>query len=140
MILTETVKDNIVDLQTLPKDILDKRKELNGRSGDELKALEREMADSESEVLFEISEDRDQKGKPKFSNKETREAEKIRRLKKDQTYQKLIFARDEILNKRADIDLEIKALQDKLSAQKALAYLLGGILSSGYNHALGTHI
>lgn len=137
MTLVEIVKDNIQDLQTLPKDILDKRKGLNGRSGDELKALEREMAESESEVLFEISEDKDEKDKPKFSNKETREAEKTRRLKKDQTYQKLLFARDEILNKRADIKLEIDALEDKLSAQKALAHLLAGILSSGYNHALG---
>ena len=136
MILTEIVKDNIVDLQTLPKDILDKRKELNGLSGNELKIIEREMEELESEALFEVSEDKDEKGKPKFSNKETRDAEKSRRLRDDVAYQKLIAKKDEIQDKRADIDLGIKALQDNLSAQKALAYLLGGILSSGYNHAL----
>ena len=137
MTLAEIVKYNIRDLQFLPKAILDERKKLNGSSGHELKTIEREMEALESEVLFEIFEDKDEKGKSKFSNKETRDAEKSRRLRNDVAYQKLITKKDEIQDERAAIDLAIKALQDNLSAQKALAHLLGGILSSGYNHALG---
>lgn len=136
MTLPEIVKDNIQSLQFLPKAILDERKKLNGSSNTELKTIEREMQELESEAFFEISEEKDEKDKPKFSNKETREAEKFRRLKDDKTYQELIAKRNEIEEERANIDMGIKALQDKLSAQKALANLLSGILSSGYNHAL----
>lgn len=135
MIPTEVIRDNIKNLTGLPGQILDKRTKLIfAKSVDPILNQLQEIV---AEITFEINDEKAEGGKPKFSNEKMREAEKTRRLKENKEYQKLLVERQKLEEKKITVEAEMKCLQDRLSAEKALAHLYSAILSSGYNYAQG---
>lgn len=134
MIPAEAIQENIKNLTGLPGQIFEKKTKLNFVNS--MDPILNQLQEIMAEITFEINEEKVE-GKPKFSNEKMREAEKTRRLKENKEYQELLAERQSLEEKKIMVDAEIKLLQDRLSAEKALAHLYSAVLSSGYNYAPG---
>ena len=114
----------IRDLQELPESAQRAKQKAEGYTipGEEsLKYLEMEVM---SEVFAELND----KGKPKFSNKEMRDAEVQRRLRDNAEYQQGRVEYEEAKKQKNELYTEVYLLRDKLKSQCALAGLLASLI------------
>lgn len=96
------------------KDALQKRADEMGNLAGDVRSLKMELGEFEqtkkeveNELVLEISFERDENDKPKYTNENSRKAELSARLKKNQPYQKLLDEQkkteSDLLNKEIDL-------------------------------------
>ncbi len=114
----------IRDLQDLPEQCQRAKQKAEGYTipgEDSLKYIE-------SEVMGEVYLEMNDKGKPKFSNREMREAEVQRRLVGHEEYQHGKKENAEAKKVKGDLYTDVYLLRDQLKAKIALAGLLASLI------------
>jgi len=100
---TENLRHSLMEY---PKRIREARQAVN-QARKAYKDAELERATAEAEMILLISNETDEKGKPRFSNQEARNAELIRRKATDPNYL-------ELANKVAEAEAALNEAQDQL--------------------------
>lgn len=90
----------------------------------QISSVKLRMASIDNRTLGELSSEKQEDGKPIFSNKESRDAEKFARLKEDVAFQEAKFNCEELIAKQKESQSEIEFVTEVFNRNKYLIKLL----------------
>ena len=128
-----SIIQHLIDYDREVKEIRERLRELSGKLAEarrkarnftRIEEIQERLSAIELEVMGEITREKDENGKPVFSNEQKRKVELKRRLEIHPEYQQLLTELKELKQEKVEAELEYEMLRDEFRRLLAEAHLI----------------